>query len=312
MDLRKYSLSEHGFSLPSIFNSAHILSREELLSFDNETICNEIMDFEESYERKFDFYLYDSGHPSNYMNEFKFEGIVYEFNELKNKNDIETFAQKYGLLGIAHPKPLNYSPLEKYENLDAFYKSGEASRFGLDGLTVEPLDLWEEQIKHLQKLMNLFVYLKKHKNNFSKLANYEHFIINEWSGGYDVYWKDKTKAGWGYEKEKLNSPLTICNEILIKSILTRTQNLKSETKTFDSPKSPLGIHIVKIPYTNSLIEAIYYDFERNLNKDTDLDVCQNPLCNRTFKRIDKRTKWCSSSCKQDAYRARKKVEVNKK
>lgn len=314
---RKYGLGNGKINIQSDFNSAIVRTRDELLKTGNGTIKNEIEDWETTDKTTYDFYVCDSLVSSVYANTFQYEGLVNEFSKIKTIDDVGNFANKYGLLGLSHPCPKSTWPEQDGYTLDEFHESDEVSRYGLSELTVEPIEFWLNNANSIRKLMKVYRMLRRYKNggavNFEDLISFEPW--DKGSSFYTVYWYDGERTSLFFHEDELNSHtlVDIYKKLLIKSVLAFMNNgigIKITPNIIESSKAPLGFYVSEIPTANSLLTAIYYDLWKLLGEDVNIEICANDECKMPFIK-NKRQKYCSNSCKQQAYRIRNEKAADK-
>ncbi|WP_016991693.1 hypothetical protein [Lysinibacillus boronitolerans] len=309
---RAYGLGEGGKNVKSKFNSASVKTKEFLLSTGNQTILNEISDWEEVDQKTFEHYVVDSLNDSIFENTFTYKGLVSEFSKIQSIDDINSFANKYGLLGLSHPNTKQEWPTEngEYDSLDAFYSSHEISRYGFSELMVEPVELWFKNVQRIQNLMKLYRLLKRyHAGNVDNLDG-ELIEFKQFAEGlFQVYWYNGEVTSLIYSQEQIDNLSTesILRELLIRSTLIFIQDrIKVAPEVVDSSKMPLGFYVTEIPTSKQLLNAIYFDLWKMLSEDVTIEICLNPECNLPFIK-NKRQEYCSNSCKQQAYRNRRRA-----
>lgn len=309
---RTYGLGEEDKNVKSKFNSASVKTRVDLSKNGNRTILNEIEDWERVDKKEFEYYVVDSLNNSIYENTFTFKGLVNEFSRIQTIDDVNSFANKYGLLGLSHPDSKADWPTEdgSYNTLNDFYSSHEISRYGFSELIVEPIDLWFKNVQQIRKLMKLYRLLKRyHAGAVENLVDdlIEFKAITE--GYFQIYWFDGEMTSLTYSQEQIDSlnDESILRELLIRSTLLFIQDrIKVAPEIIDSSKTPLGFYVTEIPTSKQLLNAIYFDLWKMLSEDVTIEICLNPECNLPFIK-NKRQKYCSNSCKQQAYRNRKRA-----
>lgn len=312
MILRKYGLGDKRINVESRFNSASVRSREDLLSSGNETIKNEIEDWENTYKTTYDFYVCDSLIPSVYANTFQYKGLTSEFSKIKTIDDVGDFANKYGLLGFSHPNPKSTWPThDGYSSLDEFYNSGETSRYGESELTIEPVQQWLKNVNEIRKLMKIYRLLRKNQKNIPVEFEEKLITFKPWSENslyYSVYWYDDERTTLFFNEDELNSLslVDIHRKLLVDTVSVFINNgIKIVPNVIESSKTPLGFYVSEIPTTNSLQNTIFYDLWKMLGEEINIEICSNSECKMPFIK-NKRQEYCSPSCKQQAYRNRKK------
>lgn len=319
---RKYGLGNGKINIQSEFNSAAVHERSELLKTGNGTIKNEIEDWENTDKTVYDFYVTDSFTPSVYANTFQYKGLVNEFSKIKTIDDIQGFANKYGLLGLSHPNPKSTWPEQDGYTLEEFYKSDEVSRYGLSELTVEPAKIWIKNVHLIRNLMKVYRLLRRDKKGYS--VDFEDLIsFKPWDNNskyYSVYWNDGERTTlFFHEKElpELNSRtlIDIYRKLLIETVSAFINNgnrgIKITPNVIESSKTPLGFYVSEIPAANSLQTAIFYDLWKLLGEEVNIEICANDECKMPFIK-NKRQKYCSNSCKQHAYRMRNEMIVEER
>lgn len=307
----KYNLGTAN-KVTSVFNSATVNTRDYLLSEGNGVILNEINDWEQAWNKKFDNYVIDSLEVSHLTESFSHQGLVSEFSAIKSVEDIAIFADKYGLLGLSHPLTKKTSPTEDgvYADLTEFYEGHEVSRYGLSCLRVEPLEFWMSNINKIRKLMRVYRLLKKH--NADNTVDLEGELIDFLPIATDTFrviWADGEETPFLLSQAEIESLGTvgILRKVLVDSITFLINNdIQVVPTVTDSPLMPLGFCISEGLVTKNLLSAIYYDFWHMLNKNVTISICKNDACRLPFQKT-KRQIYCSNSCKQQAYRIRKEV-----
>lgn len=246
-----------------------------------------------------EMYVVETQEPSTFCKVFKREHIAFEFAKIKTVHDIEIFAEKYGLLGIGELKQIEaqYFKSEKYVPM-----------LPLNGyiLPIEPINLWFDIVDHVQKLVKLYRALINHKEIEEELLTIEQ--IHE---DYSILWATNHKiTALTLSKEEIESLSyeTIGKRVLIAEILPIIDSgrIKITPIVNDSEKTPLKISILEAKYCSQLIIAIYYDLWKLLSKEVAINSCQNQHCQMPFIKRGK-AKYCSTACKQEAYRIRKAI-----
>ncbi|MEK5176920.1 hypothetical protein NST63_27635 [Heyndrickxia sp. FSL W8-0496] len=242
-------------------------------------------------------------------------GIAYEFSKLKTEQDISTFANKYGLLGIKLPETK-----KRWANFLSGKKTFGNTIFlilDLDYPIFEPLDLWYFFIDYVRKLLKLYrALVNVHKGeinqndiegnilNIGKKLNEKKYLIEWWDG---------VQTGNALESEIVEKGdfLEIARIILLTEV-NRGANKKVNnlvTNVIETGKPPLGFIIQQSKYTEQLINVIYQDMWELISRNEPVYICANPNCKLPFKKV-KRQQYCSNACKQEAYRIRKSHSPN--
>lgn len=295
MLINTYGLGSREKNTESYFYSAVVQSREFILKENNFVKVNELKLWEEDCNEEFDFYVVNSFESSIFKNTFTYQGLVSEFSKIQDKEGVEEFAAKYGLLGL--------------ETLENIHFRGTKYDYGHLFITLEPLKLWLEEAETVRKTLKLYHTLKKCRNNPDFIVDESLFTFRKsdlHDDLYLVFW-DGIGHKNDYSSEELDKMSTekLLREILINSIsFYIDQFVNVEAKIVESSKKSLGFYVTEIPNTHYLLTAIYYDLWKALGENVNVELCMNPECNLPFIK-NKRQEYCSNSCKQQAYRLRK-------
>jgi hypothetical protein len=242
---------------------------------------------------------------------FKHKGLMNEFAKLKTIKDIESFAMKYGLLGVEHPESLQVnskSPAIRATLIPSFI-------FTSYGFSVfEPIELWQWHINQVRKILKLYnavrkassddlIYeileVKMHTGMFGDLTE-----DKEVTDRYFVHWTDGELIERLPEHFEEKSILEIAQYTLAKVLESRISNgINIGVEDIISNPSTKGFMITEQRYTRYLLAAIYYDLWQNINNHKNVYICANKNCRLPFIKSG-RKKYCDEACKQEAYRLR--------
>ncbi|MFP3886789.1 hypothetical protein U8V97_15180 [Priestia filamentosa] len=251
---------------------------------------------------------------------FNKEGLINEFVRLKTPEDITSFAQKYGLLGIKAPdieQITSTYPVVQYLMRPSYIFTG------YDFSVFEPIDLWIWHIKEVRQIFKLYNVVKKkssdeqvnelieikiHKGRLEDHLYEDGDILNSffvhWTSGEQIL-----KLPQLLEEQSL---LEIGRYTLIKMLESRLFGGVHEGGIYT-----IGIHsgnkafkVRERKYAVSLLAAIYYDLWKKIVDDINIYFCGNIKCGLPFVKSG-RQKYCSDACKQEAYRIRHKEKERK-
>lgn len=256
------------------------------------------------------------------LTDFKHSGIAYEFSKLKTNNDIHEFASKYGLLGIKTPTT---KQAETQQKLRELYKNDEAMLriFNTAFLELtagnsffEPLEVWTYYVEQVRKILKLYKTLvsihygteKDEEDEIeSKLLNIGDELKSKSGVSYVVEWWDGTPTGLVSPEETAMKGdfIEIARNVLIHAVNHKTsQHINNfALNIIETNKPPLGFVVQETRTTSFLLNAIYYDLWDLIAKNEPVHICENSNCKLPFKK-QKRQKYCSNACKQEAYRIR--------
>lgn len=236
---------------------------------------------------------------------FNSEGIVFEFAKIKNDSNIQKFANKYGLLGIAGPT----------SETKEMYKQFKPEELPFEYSYFEPIQIWWYFIEKIRQ--NLKLYRALVNNHQGGEIEIEDNILrleaigekSNFTGHYWVNWNDGSRTGIQLNEEEAEELdfVTIARRVLIQNIKTVIERgqILINPEIIETNKPPLGIAIIERKYTPYLITAIYNDFWKMISINQPVHICENPKCKLPFPKI-KRQKYCSQACKQEHYRIRQK------
>ncbi|MDO8223940.1 hypothetical protein [Bacillus cabrialesii] len=244
---------------------------------------------------------------------FNPKGLACEFSKLKTENDINNFANIYGLLGISTPDQAHIGKIKFTKSV--FSDSSHFIDLPIGQSYCEPIELWFFHIKEMQKLLKLYqVLINIHKGDLQ-----ESFIEDSLlslskpiGGSCQILWWDGSWTGLTAHEDELAkeySFLKLAQGILAHKVNSiGNQDIKRFPETIITGKPPLGFTIKECKYTSYLIRAIYYDLWQLISNNEPVHICENQSCKLPFKKV-KRQKYCSNACKQEAYRLRKKSKM---
>ncbi|MDK8747556.1 hypothetical protein QP810_10000 [Streptococcus agalactiae] len=243
------------------------------------------------------------------IREFKRDGLVFEFSKLRSDKDIQKFANKYGMLGIARIVPGNENLYINTENL-------EELPLGLSEF--EPIQLWWYFIETIRK--NLKLYRALVNNHYGEKVEIEENLLRlepivfeeKFIGVYKVIWSDGSNTGLQVtekESETLDF-IDIGRQVLIHNIKPMIEKGPRliNAEIVESNKYPLGITVIESENTPYLLATIYYDFWKIISVNKPIYICENPNCKLPYPKV-KRQKYCSNACKQEHYRIRKSTKA---
>lgn len=250
----------------------------------------------------------------NIVSNFKTKGLVYEFAKLTNEKEINTFVQKYGLLGIDTPDKTETKDFHKLKPI--FGDSAQVNlKFGYSYF--EPLEVWYFYIDNIKKLLKLYRSLvnvhigtldeKEIEGNILNIG--EAFKWDETSEEkYHIEWWDGSKTGYTIplkEAEEGNF-IGLARKILVSEVnRMANKNINNlALNIVETDRPPLGFIIQESKTTDYLINAIYFGLWELISKNEPVYICENPNCKLPYPKV-KRQKYCSNACKQEAYRIRK-------
>lgn len=243
------------------------------------------------------------------------ENISLKFSSLEKESDILSFAGSYGLLGV----------------LDWGWNNYYYTYF-------ETLNTWHTYIEHVKRLIKLYKALRDKKRGKDIEVIGEFFSLTEVEGytigkGLDkmtnIDWTEKYRI-----TESKNQSLASVNRIpfpvpilsreieesqeydgligsyilarLIKAGLDGAVKI-SFSEVFPSDLSSIGFSFNETYSSSCLLGAIYQDLWRLITTDTPIRYCS--YCNRPIVEKGKK-RHCNDSCRQMAYKERKKKVNN--
>ncbi|WP_270583817.1 hypothetical protein [Bacillus smithii] len=254
-------------------------------------------------------------------NDFQRNGIAYEFSKLKTEDDINKFANKYGLLGIGTPSYTDAVAENKVRKMlspknPLFKPSYSFFTLSHGRSYFEPLEIWWFHIQQIRNLLKLYKTLvnihngSENENDIEcKVLNIGEKVDGNEGSFYIIEWSDGNPTGCLIHSEPVEKGdfLGIARTVLIRNVNEQTHRSINNIATdiIETNKPPLGFIVQESKTTNYLINAIYYDLWDLISKNEPVYICANPNCKLPFKKV-KRQKYCSNACKQEAYRIRKK------
>lgn len=301
---RFYVLNDVDFG-ESTFNHAYLMKAEKLVDDFPDKDIKRHFDYWDKLEQDVcsEYYIVDSGKESFKTKSFSCKGLAERFSRLKYFHEIEEFAHEYGLLGVPYPA------------IDVLKVEDITIKEGISGFKIEPSNLWLNEIENIKKIMRLYSILKKYRSGLLTTLDetlFDYKKDERFEGRYWITWYDGTDIHVPIGQDELENVNLehIYREVLVSSIEQKiSRNIYLSSKFVDSLKTPIGFYALEFRYSRSLLTAIYYDLWSKIKGDEDIDFCANPNCNLPF--VKKRRKeYCQNSCKQEAYRLRKKANIN--
>jgi hypothetical protein len=259
--------------------------------------------------------LFESGlimdeQSKTYLANFKLKGIAKEFSKLdpNNSDSIVKFANSYGLLGcklVEQTQVLN-SPKDYIKKYFSYHHS-----------YFEPLKVWEWHIDHVKKLFQLYRALRYKQQIENTILRVEILPKNEDDVPMPnfgiVYWNDGKLFDYYHGTSSRSEEIDyskLARGILVNQLsnmLKGAIDLSYDTIE-DDDKSELGFKMNETRETPFLLAAIYYDLWDTIkNRQTDSDC---DYCGASYTPSKRTAMYCSSACKQAAYRKNKGVNNN--
>ena len=298
-------------------NSLNVLE-ERVEHFSEESLSHSVNNWSKAISRgmerelSFALKLAGSEKKSNQII-FNNDGLINEFSILKTLEDIKTFSQKYGLLGVKAPdteqvnskNPLVLATLQPHFIYNAY------------GFSVfEPVDLWFWHINEVRQILKLYdvvrkdssddrvnelIEIKEHNGRFGSLAE-DRTTMDR----YFVYWTKGELILMLPEGMEEKSMLEIGQYTLSKVLAFHISGgIHLGVGDIIRNPSTKGFKVLEQRYSPYLLAAIYYDLWQKINDDKNIFICGNKSCGLPFIK-SRRKKYCSDACKQEAYRERLK------
>lgn len=248
-----------------------------------------------------------------HIQKFTNKDIMIKFSELKTLEDIVTFSKKYGLLGVSAPSK------EQLESVDwaVLQTKHPIYVYNSYGFSVfEPLDIWWWHITQVRSILKLYraiksydseesviniIEIKMRKGRFSPIEEdqtiSERYFVN-WINGDEIFILPEIIEG---------SSITDIGKYTLTNLLafhiSGGVNIGIDEIVYDSPKAELIF--TEQRYTSFLLAAIYYDLWQTLKDEKEVSICAYEECKIPFVKYGKQI-YCSSACRQGAYRIRLK------
>lgn len=232
----------------------------------------------------------------------KVTGLMSEFSRLNTEEDINRFAATYGLLNIVEENH-GGELLKKY------------------GFSIfEPISIWWDEIKKVRRLLRLYRAIKKRvvcggDNEiegkifyFPKRSDMARWVDDD-TPTLISYNTDTNTAQAGYRVIMEGEDPELITAIAILSHTIKEKMEEGVHLDFSdirpSKTACAGFRITPHHSTFYLLAGIYFDLWRVISLQKEVITCQNPQCGLLFEKRGKR-RYCSDSCRQQAFRISKK------
>ncbi|MEN3134117.1 hypothetical protein [Bacillus albus] len=229
--------------------------------------------------------------------------ISIQFSRINNEEDMLEFANKFGLLGVtALSKSGEY--LRDFTECEIDIDDEEGKLTLNPYIDFEPLIIWEHEIENVRNILKLYkgiyTYLEKGIDNITDNIL---FTSDFFPGSKAFHWKSNSKFIHVYPDDI--DILAISLAIIKKTFEEYLVGISLGMADLFITRQPQTLKFTEKKECNHLITAIYYDLWSKITIQKEIGICLNSNCTRPFIK-NKRQTYCSNSCKQEAYRIRKK------
>lgn len=244
---------------------------------------------------------------------FNKEGLINEFVRLKTPEDITSFAQKYGLLGIKAP---DIDQITSSYSVVQYLLRPSYIFTGYDFSVFEPIDLWIWHINEVRQIFKLYNVVKKKSsddqvNELIEIKIHKGMLEDhlyeddEITNSFFVHWTSGEQILKLPQQLEEQSLLEIgrytLNSILVSRLFGGVH--EGGNYTIGNHSDNRAFKVKEQKYAVSLLAVIYYDLWKKVIDDTNIYFCGNNNCGLPFVKSG-RQKYCSDACKQEAYRIR--------
>ena len=211
-------------------------------------------------------------------------GLATEFARLKTDQDINTFANNYGLLGTGWYAPGRFRYL------------------------YEPVSEWRYHSDLLRKLYSIYRALTKLKKGYDVQIEGQILTVQKSSivmGYFEVLWYDGTPTRHVTREDPGIDYTITARNILVDTLRANLESgINSDfSRVVPTEDTSTGFRIVEQRTTFQLIKAIYYDLWETITDSRQIYNCK--FCGLPIEKSGRRL-YCSTSCRHREYRRKKK------
>lgn len=312
--MNRYYLGKSGEKVPSYFDVGKVYDGEKYKEAALQLWGNDFLEKSTPIIQWEEFYKKNIGHfivgVPNQVKRILPRNIIFEFKKIRTVAHVKRFAGKYGLLGINN---LNHNHIVRLTDINNPLELGYAP--------IEPIELWYDCARKIRSILNLYEAIQIAFEEKSELdLECEEVKSGQITVGYLYKWVyvdegkkiilstflDQQAVESVELHEIANQQLKIGQMILIQAIKPFiADQIHIEEKIVENEHTSIGIEIVELKYTTTLISSIFYDLWLMFVANVPVARCK--ICNQPFIQSEYGRKKisCSDSCRKTRSRKNK-------